>query len=111
MAALADHLKHVPVIQDGGANAPALFPMIHTVFSNMKAWRVGTHHGVSAKHLPRSLREWTYRFNRRNVDGLVGYLIRRAMECITITYRQLIAGGMPDGSAAILEHMVDTPAA
>lgn len=99
-AALADHLKHTPVIQDGGANAPALFPIIHTVFSNMKAWLVGTHHGVSAKHLPRYLREWTYRFNRRSkVDGLDGYLIRRAMECTTITYRQLIAGGTPDGSA------------
>ena len=86
--------------QDGGANAPALFPIIHTVFSNMKAWLVGTHHGVSAKHLPRYLREWTYRFNRRNnVDGLDGDLIRRAMECTTITYRQLITGGMPDGSA------------
>ena len=65
----------------------------------MKAWLIGTHHGVSAKHLPRYLREWSYRFNRRNnVDGLDGYLIRRAMECATITYEQLTAGVMLGGA-------------
>jgi ISXO2 transposase-like protein len=60
---------------------------------------IGTHHGVSAKHLPRYLREWSYRFNRRNLsDGLDGYLIRRAVECATITYDQLKAGAMPGGA-------------
>jgi transposase-like protein len=98
-AALTGHIKHTPVIQGDGANASTFFPIIHTVFSNMKAWLVGTHHGVSAKHLPRYLREWSYRFNRRNrIDGLDGYLIRRAMECATITYKQLTAGIMPGGA-------------
>jgi transposase-like protein len=79
-AALNEHLKHTPVVQDDGANAGAFFPIIHTLFSNIKAWLVGTHHGVSAKHLPRYLREWSYRFNRRNLpDGLDGYLIRRTV--------------------------------
>jgi hypothetical protein len=51
------------------------------------------HHGVSAKHLPRYLREWSYRFNRRNLpDGLNGYLIRRAVECANLTYDQPIVG-------------------
>ncbi len=101
-AALAGHLKHTPVIQGDGANAAKFFPIIHTVFSNMKAWLVGTHHGVSAKHLPRYLREWSYRFNRRNrVDGLDRHLIRRAMECTTITYEQLTAGVMPGGAGRI----------
>lgn len=54
-AALGDHFKHTPVILDGAANAAEFFPIIHTVFSNIKAWLVGTHHGVSAKHLPRYL--------------------------------------------------------
>lgn len=98
-AALAGHLKHTPVIQGDGANASNFFPIIHTVFSNMKAWLIGTHHGVSAKHLPRYLREWSYRFNRRNrIDGLDRYLIKRAMECATITYEQLTAGIMPAGA-------------
>ena len=92
-AALGDHLKHTAVIQDGGANAAEFFPIIHTVFSNIKAWLVGTHHGVSAKHLPRYLREWAYRFNRRNLsDSIAPYLIRRAVECATITYEQIVDG-------------------
>jgi len=98
-AALSEHLKHTPVVQDKAANAGAFFPIIHTLFSNIKAWLVGTHHGVSAKHLPRYLREWSYRFNRRNLsDGLDGYLIRRAVECATITYQQLTTGTMPGGA-------------
>ncbi len=48
------------------------------------------------------LREWSYRFNRRNLpDGLDGYLIRRAVECATITYDQLTAGILPDGANRI----------
>ena len=98
-AALSEHLKHTPVVQDEAANAGEFFPIIHTLFSNIKAWLVGTHHGVSAKHLPRYLREWSYRFNRRNLsDGLDGYLIRRAVECATITYQQLTTGTMPGGA-------------
>ena len=98
-AALGEHLKHTPVVQGEGANACEFFPIIHALFSNIKAWLVGTHHGVSAKHLPRYLREWSYRFNRRNLaDGLDGYLIRRAIECATITYDQFTAGAMPGGA-------------
>jgi hypothetical protein len=100
-------LKHTPVIQDDGANAGAFFPIIHTLLSNIKAWLVGTHHGVSAKHLPRYLREWAYRFNRRNLpDRLDGYLIRRAVECATITYDQLKAGAMPGGANRIRRSQV-----
>ncbi len=69
-ATRGDYLKHTPVIQNSGANAAEFFPIIHTIFSNIKAWLVGTHHGVSAKHLPRYLREWAYRSNRCNLpDG------------------------------------------
>ena len=96
---LGEHLKHTPVVQGEASNAGEFFPIIHTLFSNIKAWLVGTHHGVSAKHLPRYLREWSYRFNRRNLpDGLDGYLIRRAVECPTITYNQLKAGTLPAGA-------------
>jgi transposase-like protein len=98
-ADLGEHLKHTPVVQDAPANAGEFFPITHILFSNIKAWLVGTHHGVSAKHLPRYLREWSYRFNRRTLtDRLDGYLIRRAVECTTITYDQLTAGAMPGGA-------------
>ena len=40
-------------------------PIIHLVFSNLKTWLSGTHHGVSAKHLQAYLNEFTFRFNRR----------------------------------------------
>ncbi len=109
-AALGDHLKHTPVIQGDGPNAAEFFPIIHTVFSNIKAWLVGTHHGVSAKHLPRYLREWAYRFNRRNLpEGLDRYLIRRAVECVTITYGQIVAGADPGG--AIRQRRMPIPVA
>ena len=39
--------------------------MIHLVFSNLKAWRPGTHHCVSQQHLPAYFNEFVFRFNRR----------------------------------------------
>ncbi|MBE9482505.1 MAG: IS1595 family transposase [Chloroflexi bacterium] len=38
---------------------------IHRVFSNLKTWLIGTHHGVSKQHLQAYLNEYTFRFNRR----------------------------------------------
>ena len=40
-------------------------PIIHLVFSNLKTWLQGTHHGVSEKHLAAYLNEYVFRFNRR----------------------------------------------
>lgn len=40
-------------------------PMIHIVFGNLKAWLLGTHHGVSPKRLQAYLDEFVFRFNRR----------------------------------------------
>jgi hypothetical protein len=40
-------------------------PIVHLVFSNLKTWLNGIHHGVSAKHLQAYLNEFTFRFNRR----------------------------------------------
>lgn len=40
-------------------------PHIHRVFSNLKTWLLGTHHGVSKQHLQAYLNEYTFRFNRR----------------------------------------------
>ena len=44
---------------------PELMPIIHLVFSNLKTWLNGIHHGVSAKHLQAYLNEFTSEFNRR----------------------------------------------
>ena len=45
--------------------AKDFLPIIHLVFSNLKTWLTGVHHGVSAKHLQAYLNEFTFRFNRR----------------------------------------------
>jgi len=59
--------QHLPVVE---ANDPAVaeeyLPISHLVFSNLKAWLQGTHHGrVEPKHLQTYLNEFTFRFNRR----------------------------------------------
>ncbi len=60
---------HESVVLDGdpekAEKAEKALPMIHLVFSNLKAWLLGTHHGVSAQHLPAYLDEFVFRFNRR----------------------------------------------
>jgi transposase-like protein len=45
--------------------AETFLPIIHLVFSNLKTWLRGTHHGVSPQHLQAYLNEFTFRFNRR----------------------------------------------
>ena len=45
--------------------AEAFLPIIHLVFSNLKTWLRGIHHGVSPQHLQAYLNEFTFRFNRR----------------------------------------------
>jgi transposase-like protein len=57
---------HQSVVLDGDPEkTEKVLPMIHLVFSNLKAWLLGTHHGVSAQHLPAYLDEFVFRFNRR----------------------------------------------
>src|ERR1019366_9437291 len=47
------------IVSGGGISCPL-------VFSNLKNWLNGIHHGVSAKqHLQAYLNEFTFRFNRR----------------------------------------------
>ena len=47
------------------AVAEEFLPIIHLVFSNLKTWLNGIHHGVSPQHLQAYLNEYTFRFNRR----------------------------------------------
>jgi transposase-like protein len=66
-----DNLKalgydHQPTIIRGDhEKTDVVLPMVHIVFSNLKTWLLGTHHGVSPKHLAAYLNEFTFRFNRR----------------------------------------------
>lgn len=58
---------HLPVAECGEPSvAEEYLPIVHLVFSNLKAWLQGTHHGrVEPKHLQTYLNEFTFRFNRR----------------------------------------------
>ena len=58
--------SHTAIAERGDMQvAEAFLPIIHLVFSNLKTWLRGTHHGVSPQHLQAYLNEFTFRFNRR----------------------------------------------
>lgn len=57
---------HTAVAERGEVQVAETFlPIIHLVFSNLKTWLRGIHHGVSPQHLQAYLNEFTFRFNRR----------------------------------------------
>lgn len=58
---------HQPLkISGDPERAEAHLPMIHLVFSNLKTWILGTHHGaISEHHMQAYLNEYVFRFNRR----------------------------------------------
>lgn len=59
-------LKHKPFAERGDpAVAEEHLPLVHLIFSNLKSWLLGVHHGVSPRHLQAYLNEFTFRFNRR----------------------------------------------
>jgi ISXO2 transposase-like protein/transposase-like zinc ribbon protein len=58
--------EHLPVVEAGNpAVAEEFLPIVHLIFSNLKSWLQGCHHGVSPQHLQAYLNEFTFRFNRR----------------------------------------------
>lgn len=58
--------SHTAVAERGDMQVAETFlPIIHLVFSNLKTWLRGIHHGVSPQHLQAYLNEFTFRFNRR----------------------------------------------
>jgi transposase-like protein len=58
--------QHLAVAERGEPNvAEDYLPIVHLIFSNLKAWLNGVHHGVSPKHLQAYLNEFVFRFNRR----------------------------------------------
>lgn len=84
---------HRPKTQGAGRNASKILPRVHRVFSNLKTWLAGTHHGVSPQHLPHYLNEYVFRFNRRRTpmaafQSLLGLATRLA----PTTYHQLYEG-------------------
>ncbi len=46
---LGQDFRHYSVVQGEAKNAETILPVIHVLFSNIKAWLNGTFHGVSAR--------------------------------------------------------------
>ncbi len=73
--------------------AKAHLPTIHRVFSNLKTWLSGTHHGVSQQHFQAFLNEYVFRFNRRfypmtAFHSVLGLVVRAVLP----TYEELYSG-------------------
>lgn len=73
--------------------AEEFLPIIHLVFSNLKTWLNGIHHGVSAKYLQAYLNEFTFRFNRRFYPfNAFRSLLGIAEGVVAPTYAELYSG-------------------
>jgi hypothetical protein len=87
--------KHRPVVMDGDPeNAEEHLPMIHRIFSNLKTWILGTHHGrVEVQHLQAYLNEFVFRFNRR-FHPMTGFnsILGLASRTVPPTYEELYSG-------------------
>jgi len=86
--------RHMAVaVQGDQSKTDEHLPLIHIVFGNLDAWLLGTHHGVSPKHLEGYLNEFVFRFNRR-FWPLVAFdsVLRIAVRVESPTYAALYDG-------------------
>lgn len=86
--------QHLSVTEGGDpAVAEEYLPIIHLVFSNLKTWINGAHHGVSPQHLQAYLNEFTFRFNRRFYPfNAFRSLLGIGGDCEAPTYESLYSG-------------------
>ena len=83
---------HEAISWDEAEDPSSFLSWAHVLITNLKTWILGTHHGVSTKHLPRYLQEFTYRLNRRRDEpSIFARILRRAMFNGPITYRLLVS--------------------
>lgn len=86
--------NHIAIAERGDpAVTEEFLPIIHLVFSNLKTWLNGIHHGVSPQHLQAYLNEFTFRFNRRFYPfNAFRSLLGIAGDVAAPTYDQLYSG-------------------
>jgi hypothetical protein len=90
-----DGFHHEPLTIAGEPDkTDAHLPMIHLVFSNLKTWILGTHHGAIAQHhLQAYLNEYVFRFNRRFYPMTAfNSVLGLAARTIPPTYESLYSG-------------------
>ena len=85
---------HLAVAERGSAKvAEEYLPLIHLVFSNLKSWILGVHHGVDPQHLQSYLNEYTFHFNRRFYSfNSFRSLLGIASDSTSPTYEKLYSG-------------------
>jgi len=85
---------HMPMVMGGDSSKQdEHLPLIHLIFSNVKAWLLGIHHGVSQQHLQAYLNEFTFRFNRRFYPMTAFYsVLGLASRTVPPTYEGLYSG-------------------
>jgi len=86
---------HDPLLLAGDPEKSELhLPLIHLVFSNLKTWILGTHHGAIARHhLQAYLNEFVFRFNRRFYPMTAfNSVLGLAASAVSPTYDQLYSG-------------------
>ena len=83
---------HTPIPTGSGPQAarkPA-FKWVNTILGNIKSAMVGTYRAVRAKHVPRYLAEFEYRFNRRyQLETMIPRLAFVALTTQPMPYRLL----------------------
>jgi hypothetical protein len=86
--------QHGPETLNGNKYAAGHYlKIIHLVYSNLRTWLNGTHHGVRACHLQGYLNEFTFRFNRRFYPlGAFSTLLGIASKVTGPTYDGLYSG-------------------
>ena len=85
--------SHTACVTGGGRRAaqkPA-FKWVNTALGNIKSALSGTYRHLDAKHAPRYLAEFQYRFNRRfDLAGMLSRLVYVSVRTPPMPYSQLI---------------------
>jgi hypothetical protein len=84
--------KHQVMITCGGATAArtAAFKWVNTALGNIKSSITGTYRAISAKHVPRYLGEFEYRFNQRyDLAAMISRLTWTGVRTPAMPYRLL----------------------
>ena len=94
--------EHLRVTEGGDPEvAEEYLPIVHLIFSNLKSWLLGVHHGVSPQHLQAYLNEFTFRFNRRFYPfNAFRSLLGIGGEASAPTYAELYSGNWQHPTAS-----------
>jgi transposase-like protein len=85
-----ESFSHEEIVLRWNAEGLDKLRWVHRMMANVKANLLGTHHGVSAKHLQRYLSEFCYRFNRRFWEPqLFDRTLNACVTTSTITFAEL----------------------